>query len=80
MQLNIGRKKPQLADLSESGAIEQDADVVMFLYRVEEGIGNVIPTKLLIAKHRNGPTGEIDLLFRGDRIRFYNVEKKREEI
>ncbi len=74
-----GEKKPQLADLRESGAIEQDADVVMFLYRVEESIGNVIPTKLLIAKHRNGPTGEIDLLFRGDRIRFYNVEKKREE-
>jgi len=74
-----GEKKPQLADLRESGAIEQDADVVMFLYRIEESIGNVIPTKLLIAKHRNGPTGEIDLLFRGDRIRFYNVEKKREE-
>jgi len=74
-----GEKKPQLADLRESGAIEQDADVVMFLYRIEESVGNVIPTKLLIAKHRNGPTGEIDLLFRGDRIRFYNVEKKREE-
>lgn len=73
-----GEKKPQLADLRESGAIEQDADVVMFLYRVEEALGNVIPTKLLVAKHRNGPTGEIDLLFRGDRIRFYNVEKKRE--
>jgi len=74
-----GEKKPQLADLRESGAIEQDADVVMFLYRIEESVGNVIPTKLLIAKHRNGPTGEIDLLFRGDRIKFYNVEKKREE-
>ncbi|OGH14782.1 MAG: replicative DNA helicase [Candidatus Levybacteria bacterium RIFCSPLOWO2_02_FULL_37_10] len=74
-----GEKKPQLADLRESGAIEQDADVVMFLYRTEEILGNVIPTKLLIAKHRNGPMGEIDLLFRGDRIRFYNVEKKREE-
>ncbi len=73
-----GEKKPQLADLRESGAIEQDADVVMFLYRMEEAMGNVIPTKLLIAKHRNGPTGEIDLLFKGDRIRFYNVEKKRE--
>ncbi len=74
-----GEKKPQLADLRESGAIEQDADVVMFLYRTEEAVGNVIPTKLLIAKHRNGPTGEIDLLFRGDRIRFYNIEKKHEE-
>ena len=72
-----GERKPQLADLRESGAIEQDADVVMFLYRTDEAVGNVIPTKLLVAKHRNGPTGEIDLLFRGDRIRFYNVEKKR---
>ncbi len=74
-----GERKPQLADLRESGAIEQDADVVMFLYRIDaEVTSNVIPTKLLIAKHRNGPMGEIDLLFRGDRIRFYNVEKKRE--
>ena len=74
-----GERKPQLADLRESGAIEQDADVVMFLYRPDaEVTSNVIPTKLLIAKHRNGPMGEIDLLFRGDRIRFYNVEKKRE--
>lgn len=77
-----GEKRPQLADLRESGAIEQDADVVMFLYRpdVDFDITNHnIPTKLLIAKHRNGPTGEIDLLFRGDRIRFYNVEKSQSE-
>ncbi len=74
-----GERKPQLADLRESGAIEQDADVVMFIYRPEDELGPTIATKLLIAKHRNGPTGEIDLLFRGDRIRFYNVEKKREE-
>jgi len=74
-----GERKPQLADLRESGAIEQDADVVMFLYRLDSEVtSNIIPTKLLIAKHRNGPMGEIDLLFRGDRIRFYNVEKKRE--
>ena len=74
-----GEKKPQLADLRESGAIEQDADVVMFLYRPETEITPNMQTKLLIAKHRNGPMGEIDLLFRGDRIKFYNVEKKREE-
>lgn len=75
-----GEKKPQLADLRESGAIEQDADVVMFLYRPDsEATGVHIPTKLLIAKHRNGPTGEIDLLFQGNRIRFSSVEKKREE-
>lgn len=74
-----GERKPQLADLRESGAIEQDADVVMFIYRLDSEISNVMPTKLLVAKHRNGPMGEIDLLFRGDRIKFYNVEKKREE-
>jgi replicative DNA helicase len=74
-----GERKPQLADLRESGAIEQDADVVMFLYRTDTDVtGNVIPTKLLIAKHRNGPMGEVDLLFKGDRIRFYNMDKKRE--
>lgn len=73
-----GEKKPQLADLRESGAIEQDADVVMFLYRPEDEISSQMLTKLLIAKHRNGPSGELDLLFRGDRIRFYDVERKRE--
>lgn len=75
-----GEKKPQLADLRESGAIEQDADVVMFIYRPDfetDGKAHSIPTKLLIAKHRNGRTGEIDLLFRGDRVRFYSVERKR---
>jgi replicative DNA helicase len=74
-----GEKKPQLADLRESGTIEQDADVVMFLYRPDsENTSTHIPTKLLIAKHRNGPTGEIDLMFQGNRIRFNNVEKNRE--
>lgn len=74
-----GERKPQLADLRESGAIEQDADVVMFLYRPETEITPTIQTKLLIAKHRNGPMGEVDLIFRGDRIKFYNAEKKRAE-
>ena len=75
-----GEKRPQLADLRESGAIEQDADVVMFLYRPDaEASGTHIPTKLLVAKHRNGPTGEIDLLFQGNRIKFTSVDKKREE-
>lgn len=75
-----GERRPQLADLRESGAIEQDADVVMFLYRPEtETTGPTIQTKLLIAKHRNGPTDEIDLLFRGDRIRFFGVEKSHNE-
>lgn len=70
-----GSKQPQLADLRESGAIEQDADVVMFLYRDdEEDLENM---KLWIAKHRNGPLRIIDLRFKGDRIRFYPMEKRR---
>jgi len=75
-----GDKKPQLADLRESGAIEQDADVVMFIYRPEAEIANIVNVKLLIAKHRNGAQGEIDLLFRGDRVKFYSVDRKREEM
>lgn len=71
-----GEKKPQLADLRESGAIEQDADVVMFIYRPDTEVTTpLIPTKVLIAKHRNGPTGEVDLLFQGNRIRFNSVER-----
>ncbi len=74
-----GSKKPQLADLRESGGIEQDADVVCFLYQEEESEDildqNKRLVKLSIAKHRNGPTGELDLMFRADRVRFYGVEK-----
>lgn len=77
-----GTKVPELSDLRESGSIEQDADVVMFLYRQEQdqaNWGEQIATKLRIAKHRNGPLSEIDLMFVGNRIRFYSVERKREE-
>jgi len=77
-----GTRVPELSDLRESGSIEQDADVVMFLYREEGDMtqwGEQIPTKLRIAKHRNGPLGEIDLIFRGDRIRFFGVEHKQTE-
>jgi len=75
-----GSKVPQLADLRESGAIEQDADVVMFIYKTEQEVENWEQqiVKLAIAKHRNGALGEIDLIFKGDRIRFYGIEKKRE--
>lgn len=74
-----GGKKPQLADLRESGSIEQDADVVIFLYYEKESEDLLDESKRLIktyiAKHRNGPTGEFALMFRGDRVRFYGVEK-----
>lgn len=67
-----GVKEPQLSDLRESGAIEQDADVVMFLYRTDDDIREQV--KLKIAKHRGGSVGQVDLYFRGDRIRFYGME------
>ncbi len=72
-----GSKRPQLADLRESGAIEQDSDVVMFLWRENEE--SVETCTLDIAKHRNGPLRQIKLHFRGDRIRFFERETKREE-
>ncbi len=74
-----GTRVPELSDLRESGSIEQDADVVMFLYREEADMslwGDQIPTKLRIAKHRNGPLADIDLMFKGDRIKFYSVDKR----
>lgn len=67
---------PQLSDLRESGSIEQDADVVMFLYR--EDVEDIESVKLSIAKHRNGPLRTIDLRFRGERVRFFGVDKARE--
>lgn len=75
-----GEKIPQLADLRESGSIEQDSDVVMFLYRQDEE--NMENFKLSISKHRNGPMrmGEmaIDLRFEGSRIKFHGVSKRKE--
>jgi replicative DNA helicase len=70
-----GTRRPQLADLRESGSIEQDADVVMFIWREdEENPENVV---LDVAKHRNGPLKSINLFFKGDRIKFYGREVKR---
>jgi replicative DNA helicase len=68
-------KSPQLSDLRESGSIEQDADLVMFLYRKDEDIRESVSLK--VAKHRNGGLAEIDLYFRGDRIKFYGMETQR---
>ncbi len=75
-------KIPQLADLRESGSIEQDADIVMFIYREayynpETERENI--TDLIIAKHRNGPTGKVELYFHPDRLRFMSVDKEHEE-
>lgn len=74
-----GSKKPQLADLRESGSIEQDADVVMFLYRGEENKdlapGDKIPTTLSIDKHRNGSLREISYMFNGSQMQFKLLAK-----
>ena len=70
-------KRPQLSDLRESGSIEQDADVVMFLWR--ESDEDQTQFVLDIAKHRNGPLASIKLFFKGDRIKFYPREIKREK-
>lgn len=70
-----GIKKPQLSDLRESGAIEQDADVVMFMWR--ENDDDLENMKIDIAKHRNGPLRSLDLRFKGDKLKFYSVERKR---
>lgn len=75
VEIRGGNKPPQLSDLRESGAIEQDADVVMFLYREDQD--NKDDIKLIIAKHRSGPLGDVDLKFKGERRRFYPVEKHR---
>jgi replicative DNA helicase len=74
-------KRPILSDLRESGAIEQDSDVVMFLYRPEYYKSEERPgiAEVIIAKHRNGPTGMIELKFRRDHTRFYNLETRRPE-
>jgi replicative DNA helicase len=72
-----GGARPRLADLRESGALEQDADVVMFLYREDEDKPEDVI--LEVAKHRNGPLGRVPLKFVGKLISFFGVERKRKK-
>ena len=72
-------KVPRLADLRESGSIEQDADVVLFIYRKDKDKSNLSPeeentAEIIIAKHRNGPTGSIKLKFDQDKASFKNID------
>jgi replicative DNA helicase len=78
-------KIPRLSDLRESGSIEQDADVVLFLYRKNQDRIDVPPeeqnlTQVNIAKHRNGPLGSIALRFDPERVTFRSIERKYEEV
>ncbi len=80
-------KRPILSDLRDSGSLEQDADVVLFLYREDyyaeqEKVKDYVPTneaEVAIAKHRNGPTGGVNLYFKGEQTMFYDLEQKFEQ-
>jgi replicative DNA helicase len=73
-------KRPQLSDLRESGALEQDADLVIFLYRQayyekDEERPSTEKTEVLISKHRNGPIGQVELAFEANINAFYNFSE-----
>jgi len=77
-------RKPRLSDLRESGAIEQDADLVALLYKPSRGEedepatqaeSDAVPVNLLIAKQRNGPTGDVHLTFLKGYTRFESAAK-----
>lgn len=77
-------KRPRLSDLRDSGSIEQDADVVMFIYRKDKERAN--PTadeigmaEIIVAKHRNGPTGVVNLKFNQERASFMSIDNYHKE-
>ncbi len=73
---------PKLSDLRESGSLEQDADVVIFIHRPKESQYSLPSNQvnIIIAKHRNGPIGSIDLYFDPETVSFYSIETQPEEI
>jgi replicative DNA helicase len=80
-----GERKPILSDLRDSGAIEQDADLVIFIHRPEmyeqldrDGNSNEGKAELILAKHRNGPTGTLDLYFHKQFTRFASMSDREE--
>jgi replicative DNA helicase len=83
VESRTGNKRPQLSDLRESGAIEQDADVVCFIHRPEkygmlvddEGNSTIGIAEIIVAKHRNGAVGDIRLRFRDEIARFVELDE-----
>jgi replicative DNA helicase len=74
--------RPQLSDLRESGTLEQDSDLVLFIYRERFYNDNVAEDKrniaeIIIAKHRNGPTGKLELMFIDEQTKFVNLDRRR---
>ncbi len=82
VEIRSGNKRPQLSDLRESGAIEQDADMVIFVHRpekygfMEDEEGNSLKgvAEIILAKHRNGPIGDVHLRFREECAKFVELE------
>ena len=80
VQRQAGNGKPQLSDLRESGSIEQDADMVIFIHRpdaigLSENVEDRERCQIIIAKHRNGQTAEIDMRFKHDQVRFIEPDQ-----
>lgn len=74
-------KRPKLSDLRESGSIEQDADIVLFIYRkdrdqIDVPVDEQNIAEIMIAKHRNGPLGNVKLRFDGEHVTFVEIEEK----
>jgi len=82
VEMRSGSKRPQLSDLRESGAIEQDADMVIFIHRPEkygitedeDGNSTVGLAEIIVAKHRNGPVGDVQLRFRDETAKFVELD------
>ena len=83
VEMRSGDKRPQLSDLRESGAIEQDADIVMFIHRPErygitedaEGNSTIGMSEIIVAKHRNGAIGDIKLRFISEQAKFVDYDQ-----
>ncbi len=82
IELRSGNKRPQLSDLRESGALEQDADLVLFIHRPEKydlfedekGNSLIGLAEVILAKHRNGPVGDITLRFKDEFVKFVELD------
>jgi replicative DNA helicase len=76
-------KRPVLSDLRESGSLEQDADIVMFIYRPDQYEQDTVKQNLaeiMVAKHRNGPVGSVELVFRKNLAKFENAATRRVDL